>query len=259
MELPPRAGTQSIERTVRILTALASRVPSGWRLPDLASHCELDRATVRRILGCLVRERLAEHRMDDQRYLPGPMLFELGLALPRHGEFQRAAIACLERIAAGRDVGRFLCFRSGLELVCAGRVSGVAHGYTLHEGARRSLVSSVAGIAMIVALPPGEAERVFRDALAIHERGGGARSAGIRSMLRKSLQAGMGINEGFLTPGWNSYAVAVRNARGEPFASVMVTAGAEHWTPERVASICKTLGAAALQLQEAGKTDLAQA
>src|SRR5688572_17203912 len=114
-------GTQSIERTVAILRELAARGAFGWRLSDLASTCELDRGTTHRILACLVRERLVRQRNTDRRYVPGPLLFELGLSLPALSEFQSACSPALTRLAKRLGSVALLYLRSGSEFVCAGR------------------------------------------------------------------------------------------------------------------------------------------
>ena len=76
------AGTQSLGRSIRLMRVLATRGEIGWRLSDLAAACGLDKGTAHRILASLVQERLVRQRPGDRRYLPGPLLFELSLALP---------------------------------------------------------------------------------------------------------------------------------------------------------------------------------
>jgi len=246
----PRSGTQSIERTVRILRALASHGTTGWTLPDLSRHCALDRGTARRILVCLVGERLALYRASDRRYLAGPFLFELGLALPHYHDFERRATAALEHLPVGRDIARFLCFRSGHEFVCAARLFGTSQGYSVHAGARRPLGSSVAGMAMLLGLPPQEARDQFEASIAGGiAHGPNATPAAMRAVFEISLAAGIGKNEGMLSPGWHSYAVGIRDAEGTPFASIMV--GAWQLPPERTESACIALQAAARELEEA--------
>src|SRR5438128_1564282 len=78
---PARSGTQSIERAALLLRELALRGTAGWSLRDLALHCELDRATVHRMLKCMIDERLV-HQRADRKYMLGPMVFELGASLP---------------------------------------------------------------------------------------------------------------------------------------------------------------------------------
>ena len=51
-------GTQSIERAVTLLRVLATREHFGWGLTELATTCQLNKATTHRILARLQRERL---------------------------------------------------------------------------------------------------------------------------------------------------------------------------------------------------------
>src|SRR5919106_3409986 len=74
-------GTQTVGRAVSLLREVAARGSFGWRLTDLAAHCGLDKATAYRMLKCLEEERLVKRRASDRHYLPGPLLFELGLTL----------------------------------------------------------------------------------------------------------------------------------------------------------------------------------
>ena len=68
-------------------------------------------------------------------------------------------------------------------------------------------------------------------------------------MFARSLQAGIAVNQGYLTPGWSSYAAAVRNKNDEPFASILITAVTEDFTERRVTSVRSALLEAADQLK----------
>ena len=85
-----RTGTQSVERAVRILVELSRRT-TGWRLSDLARECELDLATVHRLLRALTVTGLAVRRESDRHFLVGPELLNLGLAAGYHGSLVLAA------------------------------------------------------------------------------------------------------------------------------------------------------------------------
>src|SRR5689334_14778147 len=87
-----RSGTQAIERAMVILREIANRGHLGWQLSELAPRCGLSKTTTHRLLTCLVRERMVRQAPGGHLYLPGPMLFELGLAaLPERGELQYVA------------------------------------------------------------------------------------------------------------------------------------------------------------------------
>ena len=244
-----RGGTQSIERSIRLLRALASRARFGWRLTDLARHCEMDKGTARRILHCLVRERLAERGLDDQRYLPGPLLFELSLSLPEHDEFRTRSFPLLERLARETRTVAFLCLRSGDDLVCAARVGEVPEqAFTLNPGTRRPLINSSAGAALLAAMPEDEREAVFERNCRSLEPSGYGRGT-LERLLKRSVEMGMGYNEGCYVPSWNSYAHALRSEQ-EAWAAVMISAPANHFVAEQLRSDLEMLRTTSERMQD---------
>lgn len=250
-----QGGTQSIERSIRLVRALASRARFGWRLSDLARHCEIDKGTARRMLACLVRERLAERSATDQRYLPGPMLFELGLALPDYDRFKTSAYPLLERLAAKTNAVAFLCLRSGDELACAARIGEVPdNAFILNVGSRRALMNSAAGVAILIAMSEAEAAPIIENNQKVMMQQGCMNWASFERMLQRSRELGFGINEGNLVPGWNSYAVVVRNPAGSAFASVMVSGAGVHYPPESLPMVRDSLEQVARQLEAIAET-----
>ena len=252
-----RSGTQSIERSIRLLRALAARARFGWRLTDLARHCEMDKGTARRILHCLVRERLAERGLDDQRYLPGPLLFELSFALPEHDEFRSHAFPLLERLARETRTVAFLCLRSGDDLVCAARVGELPdQAFTLNPGTRRPLINSAAGAALLAAMPDDERQAVFeRNCKALEQSGYALRT--LERLLRRSIDAAMGYNEGCYVPGWNSYACVLRDER-QAWAAVMISAPASHFGLEQLWTDLDALRACAERMQDLARSIFAR-
>ena len=249
-----RGGTQSIERSIKLMRALAARARFGWRLSDLARHCDIDKGTARRILTCLVRERLAERSPADQRYLPGPLLFELGLALTDFDEFKMAAYPLLDQLSSQTNAVGFLCLRSGDDLVCAARIGEVPdHAFTLNLGTRRPLAGSSGGAALLITLPAEERQALFeRNCLVLTQQATSVHPS-LERLLNQSLEMGMGYNEGRLVPGWNSYAIALFQKQ-EAFASVMICAPAGHFTHARLENSLAVLKRTAQRLQDISET-----
>jgi DNA-binding IclR family transcriptional regulator len=217
-------GTQSIERAVALLKELSARGTFGWRLSDLAAHCNLDKGTAHRILNCLQRERLVQQRERDRHYLPGPLLFELSLTLPPLAEFQAACQAPLSRVARRTGGVAFLYLRSGADFVCAARIGATSiKGLSIQVGTRRPLVSSAGGVAILVALPDEESRRIISENMKRIARFGELRTKSIEKMIRRSQSHGFGVNLGDVVPGINSFGVAVKDSKGAPFASVTVS------------------------------------
>jgi DNA-binding IclR family transcriptional regulator len=235
-------GTQSIERAVALLKELSARGTFGWRLSDLAAHCNLDKGTAHRILSCLQRERLVQRRESDRHYLPGPLLFELSLTLPPLAEFQAACQAPLGRVARRTRGVAFLYLRSGGDFVCAARVGTTPlKGLSIQVGTRRPLVSASGGVAILVALPEDESRKIIAENMKRIARFGELRAKSIEKMIRRSREHGFGINLGDVVPGINSFGLAIQDAKGAPFASLTVSGASDDFPPSEISKVMAVL------------------
>ena len=245
-----RPGTQSIDRAVLVLKHLAARGAVGWRLLDLAQHCALDRSTTHRILGGLVRARLAAQR-PDRRYVGGALLFELGVSMRNHAAFQDACKAPLARLARSLNAVAIVSLRSDSDFVCVAREGKALPAMTIEVGTRRPLLTSVSGAAILVARPRAESRRIITENLRELGRFDARRLRSLRMMIRESEAAGYGISLGRVVPNIGAVGHAVRNAMGEPVASVAIVGPEATFAATRLQLIEQTLRAAAQSLEGA--------
>jgi DNA-binding IclR family transcriptional regulator len=249
MEMP--AGTQSLTRSIKLMRVLATRGEIGWRLSDLAAACELDKGTAHRILAGLVVERLVQQRPGDRRYLPGPLLYELGLSLPGQHAFQAAAEAHLAASCRRMRCAGMLLLRSGYEYVCSVR-AGTARlpGLMVDRGTRRPLFTAVGGVAILQTLPQDEVEDILRNNTAQEvARRGDARLAALASMRARSAQHGFAVNLGDVVAGVHSLGVAVRGPDGNAFAAISLVGTADNFTEARLDAIHAEMEAVARLLE----------
>ena len=239
----PRSGTQSIERTLRLLREIGTRSHSGWQLADLARGCELDKGTVRRMLNCLVRERMVTRRAQDGHYLPGPLIYELSFGLPAYAAFQRAGQERVAALAARTRGVASLYLRSGDDYVCiAQTVGSAAKGLgSVRVGSRHPLMLVTGGHAILAAMKRDEARRVIARNLASLERAGYGRIRAIKRVLQGSIKAGFGITEGLLLPGINAFGVAIRGVDGQPFGALSVAGPGDRFPKSRADEIREML------------------
>jgi DNA-binding IclR family transcriptional regulator len=235
-------GTQSVERTIGILRVIAARGRFGWRLSDLCAYCGISKGTMHRLLACLVRERLVRRRQSDRHYLPGPLLFELSLALPSFAEFLEGSQTALKRLARATGMVDYLFLRSGTDSVCAAR-QGVTDIKALltEKGTRRPLLSGVGGIAMLIAMAEAESAEVIKRNMSEMERFGSERVKAAQLVLRESKKVGYAIHRGQMVPGVHAIGVAIQDSGGVPFAALTVVCPAERMPSARVPALVSIL------------------
>lgn len=253
-----RRGTQSLERGILLLRTVATRPQFGWRLSDLAAACDLDKGTAHRMLACLVAERLVAQRPGDRHYLPGPLLYELGLALPERAQFQRAAEPHLRALVRHMGGVAFLLLRSGSDYVCCLRTgSQPLTALMVYPGTRRPLFTSVGGVAMLQTLPAGEAQAIVADNTRREiARQGTKRLAALAQMRERSARHGFGVNLGDVVPGLHAFAVAVPGVDGA-LAALCLAGPADLYPPSRLGEIRGALEASGATLAaEAQKFDM---
>jgi DNA-binding IclR family transcriptional regulator len=233
------AGTQSLTRGIKLLRVLATRGEIGWRLSDLAASCGFDKGTTHRMLSALVNERLVQQRAGDKRYLPGPLLYELGLSMPSHHAFRAAAEALLAPWARRMNGNALLLLRSGNEYVCSIRTGpSKLPGLMVDLGTRRPLFTSVGGIAILQTLPADEAREVLENNIAqeVAQRGE-ARLGMLQGMRDRSARHGFGVNLGDVVGGLHAFAVPVHGVDAKAFAALCLMGTAERFPESRVEEI----------------------
>jgi len=158
-----------LERGVSILECFTE---DRLRLPlrDLAQITGLDKATVLRLAGVLVRSRLL-HRFDNGNYAPGPALLHMGMLYRRTFDVGSRLQPVLRRVmeATGETVAFFV--RSGDERVCLYRENS-DHELRHHVevGARVKLADGGSSAHVLKAFTGGQtpqAEHILREGFAI--------------------------------------------------------------------------------------------
>lgn len=249
-ETRTRSGTQSIERAVHVLKEITARSKFGWRPSDLAARCGLDRGTTHRILACLVRERLVQQRSSDRHYIPGPLIFEMSLSMPAYTGLRVACQPILARLARELPGYALLCVRSGEETVCIASAGVPAYlGTAFDVGTRRAMTATAAGVAILVAMPPDEAQCIVDQ----HLRGANSPSEPSRNALRRmwgrSRALGYGINQGFTARNVHAVGVPLRDVDHRPFGSIALAADSTSLPAASIPGLADTLRAEAKTIE----------
>lgn len=238
----PLRGAQAVARAALILREVSSRGKFGWRASDLAARCGLDRGTTHRILSALVRERLVHQRASDRHYLPGPLVFEMSLAMPAYAEFQQACAPSLRRLSRRFKGLALVHLHSHDDTVCIGRSGeSVYVGTAMEVGTRWPLVASAGGVAILIALPPRERERVQRNNFARLAARTPEAVKGIKSMIARSQALGMAFNRGETAAGVHACALPLGQRDGQVLGSVAIAFRAADVGEERLEEVAAAL------------------
>ncbi len=244
-------GTQTLARSVVLLKAVATRPMQGWRLTDLAGFCCFDKGSTHRMLAGLVRERLVEQRCGDRHYLPGPLLFELGLGVPRLANLAKHCAPSLAHLARNSPGVALLFLSSGDEFVCVDRAGAATiMGLSIEVGTRRPLLVSAGGVAMLLALPEAQQEHIVQANLRQLRSFSAPRLAAVRKMLRRSRRLGFGVNLGDLVPGIHAFGVPLMDTHGRPFASISIVGRAQAMPRARSTEFETLLRAEAARIEQ---------
>jgi len=253
----PLAGAQSLGRAILLLRLVARSGAPGATMAELATSAELPRPTAHRMLKMLVAEGMLEQEQRTRRYRMGPLAFELGLLAPSPTPLISACRGTLKKIAAETEDTVYLTMRSGIDGVCIDRIeaSHAIRALTIDVGGRRPLGVGATGIALLAALPPGEAEAALARNVADFKRYGRLTEQNVRENMEEARQTGFGYSVERITPGVSGIGIAIPNANGTPFVGISIASITARIVGERQAFLEALLQREASSLA----TQLAQA
>lgn len=213
------------EQTLAVLRHLAAQpgpVPAAGIARDLA----LPRSTVYHLLRVLTDAGFVVHLPEEGRYGLGVSAFELGTAYTRQAPLARLARPVLARLVDRVEQSAHLAVLHGREVlyVVEERAPGRPPLVT-DVGVRLPAHLTASGRAVLAALPSAQVRALFPDAAAFvdrHGTGPGSLTA-LRRLLSVVRRRGVAVENGEVTPGFASAAVAVLDHTGHPFAGLAVT------------------------------------
>lgn len=213
------------ENVLRILSYLA-----GQRGPvaaaTVAQALGLPRSSTYHLLVVLEQQGFVAHFPESRRFGLGLAAFELSSGYLRHEPLARLGAPVLATLVDRIGESAHLAVLQGRDVI-----------YVVEERARNrpALVTDVgvrlpshltaSGRAMLAHLPPAQLRALFPDAAAFAHRGDeGPRSYGeLRRTLDDVRSRGYGFEDGEVSTGVSSVAVAVTDQVGWPVAAVAVT------------------------------------
>ncbi|UNK71825.1 IclR family transcriptional regulator [Microbacterium sp. H1-D42] len=221
----PAPQVPAADQTLRILRHLARR-PAPVAASTLARDLVIPRSTVYHLLATLEAHGFVVHLAQERRWGLGTSAFELAGGYARQEPLARLGRPVIAALADRVGENAHLAVMSGRDVL-----------YIVEERAARrpALVTDVGvrlpahltatGRAMLSTLPAAQVRALYPDADAFTDRTGRgpSRPSQLREVLREVRSTGLATEDGEVTAGFRSVAVAVRDHAGWPAAAVAVT------------------------------------
>jgi DNA-binding IclR family transcriptional regulator len=218
----PEAPT--VAAALRILSFMAAQ-QGPVAAATLARALDLPRSSVYRLLSVLAEQGFVLHFPEARRYGLGIAAFELSSGYVRQEPITRLGRPVLATLVDRVGESAHLAVLVGREVV-----------YLVEERAPRrpALVTDVgvrlpshltaSGRALLASLPREQVRALFPDASAFTRRGVATQThAGLRSELVRTRSRGYATEDGEITAGLASVAVAVLDRSGWPTSSIALT------------------------------------
>ncbi|MGH3504797.1 MAG: IclR family transcriptional regulator [Nocardioidaceae bacterium] len=221
----PRSQVPAATRALRVLRLLA-RQSEPMTLDGIARALELPRSSAYHLVNVMIDEGFVTHVVEQRRYGLGVAAFEVGSGYTRQAPLQRLARRPLAELVDALGETAHLAVLHGRDIY-----------YVLEErAARRPPLVTDAGVrlpaqltasgrAILAELAGNQVRALFPDKAAFvtrHGTGPGSLTA-LNSMLAATRQRGYATEDGEVTPGFSSIAVAVTDHTGYPVAAVATT------------------------------------
>lgn len=206
----------------------AGPVPAAAVARDLG----LPRSTTYQLLTTLADAGFVVHLADDHRWCLGVAAHELGTGYARQAPLQRVSRVPLARLVDRTGQSAHLAVLHGREVVYV--IEERAPGrppLVTDVGVRLPAQITASGRAMLAALPRAQVRALFPDAAAFLPGSGPSSPSALRRLLVDARRAGYAVEDGEVTPGLASVAVAVLDHARHPVASIALTYPVDAYPP----------------------------
>ncbi|MFV0492778.1 MAG: IclR family transcriptional regulator [Pseudorhodobacter sp.] len=212
------AGSQSVDRALRLLAIVGRRAVDGASLGELVAESGLNKPTVRRLMLALIRSDMVEQDEKTRRYYLGGETYILGtFAAHRHGLLELSA-EVLTQLARDTGDAAFLSVRRGSSSLCLHREEGTypIRTYALMTGHLHPLGIGAGSLAMLAALPDPEIREVMSaNAAQLAADYPSLSSDEILTRVKTVREVGYALNPGLIFPDSWGLGMALRRPDGE--------------------------------------------
>lgn len=215
---------QSVQRSLRVLEAVADRQPVG--VTDLARDLRLPKSTVQRSLVTLAEEGWLEPVHDDYtRWSLGPAARRLGRASAHETSLREAALVPMQELRDASNETIHLAVPDGIAwMVLIERMDSTQSVRTFHElGARTPSYATSTGLSVLAHLPESELEPLFAQPLEAFSSATVVDPAELRKELARIRRCGYAVNLRRYRPQVAAVGAPILTADRTPIAGICIS------------------------------------
>ncbi|MEY4043345.1 MAG: hypothetical protein RL529_912 [Actinomycetota bacterium] len=243
----------------RALLILRTLAKAGAPMPAaaIATRVGIPRSSTYHLLTAMQESGFVMHFPEDERWGLGVGAFELGSAYLRHDPLERQARPLLTKLVRETETKLPAVAQLGI-------LQGTELLYLLREVPHRpvTLVTEVgvrlpahltaSGRAILAGLDAAQVRATFANNKSFVDRTGlgPANMRELSTLLRDEAAAGFSAEDGFITVGYSSIAVAAKNHLGIPVAAIALTFRSEDADEALRGELAGALRAAGLELSK---------
>lgn len=225
--LPSRTVTnQSVERTMGLLEAVASRPRAGITLRELVALTGLTKPTAHRLLLVLRKLGFIEYEASTRHFFPGLKVYRMGLASAARFDIAELADRSMSRLADETGDTVYLSLYASDQALCAGRKVGAfpIRTLTLNVGDFRPLGVGAGSLVLLAALPNSEIDTIMsrnRERLSAYPN---FDPMVLHDLVTRTRRQGFALNDGLILREMAAVAMPIHNASGKVVAALSVAA-----------------------------------
>ncbi len=214
-------------RALELLKVLAA-APGPMTAIGIARTLAIPRSSAYHLLDTMRAAGFVVHLPEEERWGLGVAAFEVGAAYTRHDPLVCLATPALTGIAravGSKPVVAYLAVLHGAETLYVAKHETQRLGIVTEVGVRLPAALTASGRAILAALPRTQVRAAMSTPTAFVDRTGlGPRDwRSLRTMLDSEAAQGWSFEDGYISLGFASVAVAVRNHLHHPVAALGVT------------------------------------
>ncbi|WP_062291318.1 IclR family transcriptional regulator [Demequina phytophila] len=235
----PRPSAPAVDQALAILTHLGRQrgpVSAG----ALATALGIPRASLYRQLAAMIDHGYVVHLPEESRYGLGVAAHELGSGYARQQPLTRLGAPVLAGLVDRVGESAHLAVLEGRDVVYLVEERAPRRPTLVTDvGVRLPALATATGRAMLGALPDAQIRATFpgRAAFAAAPEGSPRSYRELKALIRDTRARGHAREDGDVTPGLSSVAVAVRDHTGWPVAAIAVTFTTDRADEDRRATL----------------------